>query len=104
MLKIVIVLLIIVVACCFLKGFKRSIYFICAFDILLRVLNAIASFYGKYIGEFASFVNKYIPASLPSIIKEFTNGTLQLILIGVYIIIFAIFEYYILAYMLKNKR
>lgn len=104
MLKVVIALLVIVVACCFLKGFKRCIYFICSFDILLRVLNAIASFYGKYLGEFANFVFKYIPASLPSIIKEYTNGTLQLILIGVYIIIFAIFEYYILTYMLKNKR
>ena len=104
MLDVIIVLAIIVVACFFLKGFKRIVYFICAFDILLRVLNAISSFYGKYLGGFSSFVNRYIPASLPSIIDHYTSSTVELILMGVYIIIFAIFEYYILAYMIKNKR
>ncbi len=104
MLDVIIVLAIIIVACFFLKGFKRIVYFICAFDILLRVLNAISSFYGKYLGGFSAFVNKYIPVSLPSIISRYTDSTLELILIGVYIIIFAIFEYYILVYMIKNKR
>lgn len=104
MLDLIIIIAIIVVACFFLKGFRKIVYFVCAFDILLRVLNAIASFYGKYLGNFASFVARYIPASLPSVIDHYTKGTLELILIGVYIILFAIFEYYTLVYMIKCKR
>ena len=104
MLDLIIIIAVIVIACFFLRGFKRIVYFICAFDILLRVLNAIASFYGKYLGNFASFVAKYIPASLPNVIDHYTNGTLTLILMCIYIILFAIFEYYILVYMIKTKR
>lgn len=104
MLDLIIIIAIIVVACFFLKGFRKIVYFVCALDILLRVLNAIASFYGKYLGNFASFVARYIPSSMPSVIDHYTNGTLELILMGVYIILFAIFEYYILVYMIKCKR
>lgn len=104
MIDLIIILAIIVLACFFLKGFRKIVYFVCAFDILLRVLNAIASFYGKYLGDFASFVARYIPASLPAVIDNYTKGTLELILMGIYIIIFAIFEYYILVYMIKSKR
>jgi len=104
MIDVVVISIILIGACFFLRGFKKSIYFICAFDILLRVLHALSMYYGKFLGEFAVFVNKYIPASLPSIIEHYTSSTLELVLIGAYVIVFAIFEYYILVYMFTSKR
>lgn len=104
MVDVIIISLILIIACFCLRKFKTIIYFICSFDILLRVLHALASYFGKYLGGFAGFVNKYIPASLPSIIDHYTSNTLQLVLIGIYVVIFAIFEYYLIAYMFTAKR
>ena len=104
MIDVIVISVILIGACFFLKSFKRSIYFICAFDILLRVLHALANYYGKFLGEFGSFVHRYIPVSLPSIIEHYTSSTLELVLISAYVIVFAIFEYYILAYMFSSKR
>lgn len=104
MIDVIVISIILIGACFFLKSFKRSIYFICSFDILLRVLHGIADYFGKFLGEFSNFVNRYIPNSLPSIIEHYTSNTLELVLIGAYVIIFAIFEYYVLAYMFTSKR
>lgn len=104
MLDLIILISVIITACFFLKGFKRIVYFVCSLDILLRVLNSVASFYGKYLGDFASFVARYIPSSLNEVIDHYTKGTLELILVGIYIILYVIFEYYILTYMIKTKR
>ena len=71
-------------------------------DILFRILNLINGFIP--IKEIKNFINTYIPASIPSVINHYTTGIFNTVLIWVYIVIMAVFLYYIVRVFVKRKK
>lgn len=98
-LVILVVLIAIVVA--IFKKFSSFVYFIAIIDIFLRILTFIKIQLG--IPELTSFLNKYFPSSVPGIINAYSNGIFNTILIWGYIVIFIIFEFYIIRTFFKKK-
>lgn len=98
-LVILVVLIAIVVA--IFKKFSSFVYFIAIIDIFLRILTFIKIQLG--IPELTSFFNKYFPVSVPGIINSYSNGIFNTILTWGYIVIFVIFEFYIIRTFFKKK-
>ena len=69
-------------------------------DIFLRLMDYI----GKHtISEVNNIINKIFPDSIPAIITHYTNGTLSEILMWGYILLMAIFFYYVLHLFIKRS-
>ena len=98
-LVILVVLIAIVVA--IFKKFSSFVYFIAIIDIFLRLLTFIKIQLG--IPELTSFLNKYFPVSVPGIINAYSSGIFNIILTWGYIVIFIIFEFYIIRTFFKKK-
>lgn len=97
-----IIILILLAGIVFLfRRFDSIIYFLASFDILLRIIGFLKN--NITSSELATALNNYIPASLPSIINKYTSGIFNEILIWLYVVIFIIFEYYIIKTLIKKK-
>lgn len=84
------ILVVIVLGIIFLcRKFKNFVYLIACVDILLRILDFIKDNLG--IDSLTKFIDKYLPASLPSLINKYTNDTLALIIMWCYIFIMIYF-------------
>ena len=71
-------------------------------DILFRILNIINGFIP--IKEIRNFINTYIPSSVPNVINKYTTGIFNTILIWIYVIIMAIFLFYITKIFFNKKK
>ena len=93
------VLLIIVI--CFFKRFSNVVFFVAIFDIFLRILTFI-----KYntFPEIKTFIAKYFPENIPSIIGKYAKDDLYLILVWAYVILMIIFLYYIIKIFIRKKK
>ena len=99
-LVIVIVLLLIVVL--WFKSFNSFVYFLALIDIFLRIYTFIRLNIG--IPEISNFLARLnIPASIPAILGAYSNGIFYTILICGYIIIYIIFEWYIIKTFFHKK-
>ncbi|MBE6144147.1 MAG: hypothetical protein E7169_01040 [Firmicutes bacterium] len=83
------------------KKFSSFIYFIAIVDILLRILTFIKTQISNY--EIYSFLNKYVPTSIPGILNNYSSGILNTLLIWLYVIAMIIFEYYLIRTFIKKK-
>lgn len=84
------------------KRFQTYMFGFGMIDILFRILNLINGFIP--IKEIKNFINTYIPASIPSVINHYTTGIFNTVLIWVYIVIMAVFLYYIVRVFVKRKK
>lgn len=98
---IVIVILIVVIFFWFRK-FESMIYFFVILDIFLRIVNFLKN--NITSPELSELINNYLPISLKSLIDKYSSGILNEILIWLYVIIFIIFEYYIIKIFLKKRK
>lgn len=94
-------LILLVVVICFFKRLSNTVFFVAIFDITLRILTFI-----KYntLPEIKSFIAKYFPENIPSIIGKYAKGDLYTILVWVYVILMIIFLYYIVRIFIKRKK
>ena len=94
-----VVLLVIVI--CFFRRFSNVVFFVAIFDIFLRILTFL-----KYntVKEIKTFIAKYFPENIPSIIAKYAKGDLYTILVWVYVIIMIIFLFYIIKIFIKRKK
>lgn len=97
----VILIIILAIIVLIFKKFSSFVYFTVIIDLFLRILHQISSMLA--IAEISSFVNKYIPASIPAILSKYSTGIFLTILIWGYIIIYIIFEVYIIKTFMKKK-
>ncbi len=97
----VILIIILAIIVLIFKKFSSFVYFTVIIDLFLRILHQISAMLG--IVEISSFVNKYIPASIPAILSKYSTGIFLTILIWGYIIIYIIFEVYIIKTFMKKK-
>ncbi len=99
-LVVLIVLLVFVII--YSKRFQTYMFGFGMIDILFRILNLINGFIP--IKEIRTFINTYIPASIPSVINHYTKGIFNTVLTWIYIIIMAIFLFYVVKIFLKRKK
>lgn len=99
-LVVLIVLLVFVIV--YSKRFQTYMFGFGMIDILFRILNLINGFIP--IKEIRTFINTYIPASIPSVINHYTKGIFNTVLTWIYIIIMAIFLFYVVKIFLKRKK
>ena len=97
----VILIVLIGIVVFFFKKFSSFIYFLAIVDIFLRIMTFIKLQISNY--EIYSFLNKYIPTSIPSIIDAYSSGILNTILIWLYVIAIIIFESYIIRTFFRKK-
>ena len=71
-------------------------------DVLFRILNVINGFIP--IKEIRVFIKTYIPYSVPNVINKYTTGVFNTILILIYVVIMAIFLFYIVKIFIKRKK
>ncbi len=99
--ELLILIILMVIVFFVFKKFESLVYFIAMTDIFLRILTFIKQ--NITMPELYTFLNKYVPLSIPNIIDKHASGIFNEILIWVYVIIFAIFEYYIIKTFFKKK-
>mgnify|MGYP007135220305 FL=1 len=99
-LVVLIVLLVFVII--YSKRFQTYMFGFGMIDILFRILNLINGFIP--IKEIKTFINTYIPASIPSVINHYATGIFNTVLNWIYIIIMAIFLFYVVKIFLKRKK
>ena len=96
---IIIILLLVIVA---YRKLSKFAYALAITDILLRILNFIKLNLGAL--EIKTFISRYFPADIPAVIYKYTDGTLSDILVWGYVIIFIVFEFYIIRAFIRNKK
>lgn len=84
------------------KRFQTYIFGFGMVDILFRILNIINGYIP--IKEVRVFINTYIPESVPSVINKYTSGIFKIVLIWIYVVIMAIFLYFIVKLFIKRKK
>lgn len=98
---IIIVVLLIIVVCVFRK-FSSFVYAFAIIDIFLRIMNFFEN--NIPVPELQALISKYLPDSIPTIIRTYTTDVFELILIWAYVIIFCIFWFYNVKYFIKKKK
>lgn len=91
---VVVVLVVLAVVVMIFRKFSSFVYYICMVDILLRILDFIAN--NVPVKFLSDFINTYIPNSVNHIIDIYTSGIFTTVLIWAVVIIYAIFDYYII--------
>ena len=70
-------------------------------DLFLRILTLIRI--NLAIPELTHLIVKYIPESIPAILAKYSSGIFYTVLMWGYIILYIIFEWYIIRTFLKKK-
>lgn len=91
-----------VVAVIIFRKLEKVVYSIAIADIFLRLITFLK--HNITSQEIFNFLNKNIPLSIPNIIDKNTSGLLNELLIWIYVIIFVIFEFYMIRSLLKKKK
>lgn len=85
----------------FKRTFSGFIYAVGMVDIFLRILAFLK---GQLLGgEALAFVNRWFPASIPAIIRNYTEGALTTVLLWIYVVIMIIFEVYVIKEFIKRR-
>ena len=98
---IVIIVLLLIVVFCF-RRFSSFVYAFAIIDIFLRILNFIQSHVP--VPELQALINKYFPSSIESVICNYTDGIIELIILWGYVILYAIFLGYITKFFIHKKK
>ena len=71
-------------------------------DIAFRILNIIKGYIPNK--NIIKLINTYIPSSVYDVICKYTNGIFETVLVFIYVVIMAIFLYYIIRIFIKRKK
>lgn len=97
-------LLILIIALVFIiffyKDFHAFVYFVVIIDILLRIITYLKV--NILRADAFSFLS-FIPENIPSIWSSYVTGTFSEILMAIYVIIYIIFEVFVIAKFIKRK-
>lgn len=98
---IILILIIIILVLLFKKTFSSLIYAIVIVDIFLRITAFIKV--NLLTGNLYNFFNNYFPESLPRIIDKYSSGLFNNILMWILLIVYVMFEFYIIRTFLKKR-
>ena len=95
--KVVIIVLIIIVA--LFKDFRSFLYAFAIVDIVLRIINFVCS----QIAEVNDILGNF-PASIAGMITAESSGTLETVLLWVYVALYILFLSYLIPSFFRKKR
>ena len=95
---IIVILIIIIFVLLFKRTWSSAIYAICIVDIFLRLIDFLKDQIPALRSIFGS-----VPASLNSIICNYTSGIFELILLWVVFVVYLCFLFYVFRTFLKKK-
>ena len=96
---IVIVLIALIIIALIFKRIDNTIIAFGLIDVFLRIVFFIGNHTTSGI---KAFTNKYFPASIEAIITKHSNGSLETILVWLYVILMAMFWYFVLRMLIRR--
>lgn len=97
----IIIIIILIVVGVYFRKVDKIVMGVAIIDIFLRLFNYIIS--NIQINGISEYIEKYLPASIPSIIGNYTTDIIYNILMWLYVICMAIFLGYTVKYFFKKK-
>ena len=97
----IIIIIILIVVGVYFRKVDKLVMGVAIIDIFLRLFNYIIS--NIQINGISEYIEKYLPASIPSIIGNYTTDIIYNILMWLYVICMAIFLGYTVKYFFKKK-
>lgn len=97
----IIIIIILIVVGVYFRKVDKIVMGVAIIDIFLRLFNYIIS--NIQINGISEYIEKYLPASIPSIIGNYTTDIICNILMWLYVICMAIFLGYTVKYFFKKK-
>ena len=99
----IIIILLLIGFCVFFfkRTFSSFIYIIVIIDIFLGILNFFKI--NLVNGEIYNFISKYFPTSIQAVINHYTSGAIEVFLTWVLVVIYIIFEFYIIRTFIRKK-
>ena len=98
----ILLIVLMVVVIMFFKRFSSFVYFIAVFDIFFRILTFIKL--NIPLEDVSAVMDKYIPTGILGIIDKYTSGIITTILMWIYVVIMAIFWFYITKFFISKKK
>lgn len=92
----------IVIVVIYSKRFQTYIFGFGMIDILFRILNIINGYIP--FKQIKTIISTYVPESIPSVINKYTKGVVNMGITFIYVIIMAIFLYFIVKLFIKRKK
>ena len=96
---IVIIFIILIIVALIFKKTSNVIIFFGLIDVFLRILDYIGK---NTIESVNNIINKIFPDSIPAIIRGYSTGLLESILMWGYILLMILFVYYVFRMLLKR--
>ena len=84
----------------FIKGLNNIIFSVGVIDIFLRIVAWFKPKLGS--GEIYMFLDRWFPNSVLAIFDKYTSGVVFDVLTWVYVIIYIIFEFYLIKAMFRH--
>jgi len=99
----VIILIAVIVLFVFLfkRTFSSFVYAVAVTDIFFRIVTYLKIRLTS--GVLYSFLDKYIPHDIPTVINHYTNDEFSIVLIWGYVILMIVFEVYAIRIFMKKK-
>lgn len=97
---IVVIFVILLIIALVFKRVDNVIIFFGIIDVFLRILDYIGK---NTIEEINNIINKIFPDSIPAIIGQYSDGTLESILMWGYVLLMTLFIYYVFRIILKRR-
>lgn len=86
----------------FYRELSKTIYVVAIIEILLRILTFLKDNLG--IKDVTKYLDKYVPESIPDIIKKYTDGALTDVLMWAFVIVIGVFLYYTIRIFFGKRR
>lgn len=97
----IIIIIILIVVGVYFRRVDKIVMGVAIIDIFLRLFNYIIA--NIQINGISEYIEKYLPASMPSIIGSYTTDIVYHILMWLYVICMAIFLGYTVRYFFTKK-
>ena len=97
----IIILIIIIVVGVYFRRIDKVVTGVAIVDIFLRLFRFLVE--NIQINGISEYIEKYLPASIPSIINAYTTDIINSILLWIYVICMAIFLGYTIRYFISKK-
>lgn len=97
----IIIIAVIVAVCVYFRRFDKGVYGVAIVDIFLRIFNYLITH--VKIDGITEYLTKYLPKSIPGVIKHYTSDIVCDLLIWAYVIIMGIFLFYTIKAFIKKK-
>lgn len=97
----IIILAVIALVIFFFKRFSNVVYIIVIVDIFLRIVNYINVRF--LTGVVHNFIATNFPSSVPAVLAKYSNGLFYDVLMVLFVIVYIIFESYIIRTFFKRN-